>query len=120
MTRIHLQFCSSSDLLPFEERHQEEHDQIDRLIVQGVEINSLRRAAQGADYFRNQVRRSVRDADAETDAGAHRGLALLDHSRNGVVMLGGNLARRHQVIDQLINRFPAVGRPQVSDDLLSA
>ena len=107
-------------LLELALRHQEEHDQVDRLVVQGIEVDAFLRAAQRADHFIDQIRRGVRDADAEADAGAHGGLALLDHRRDGVVMFGLDLAGRHQVVDQLIDRFPAVGRPQVSDDLLFA
>ena len=62
-------------------------DQIDGLIVQGVEIDALAGAAEGADDFGNEVRGSVRDADAETDAGAHGGLALFDDGGNGVAVL---------------------------------
>src|ERR1035441_4015917 len=42
-------------LLKLTLRHEEEHDQLDRLIVQGIEVDACLRAAQGADYFADQV-----------------------------------------------------------------
>ena len=75
-------------------------------------LTPLLGAAQRADDLVNQVRRGVRNADAEADAGAHRGLALLDHGGDGLAVLGLDLAGGHQVVDQLVDRFPAVGRAQ--------
>ena len=62
----------------------------------------------------------MRDADAKADARAHGRLAFLNHRRNGLTVFGADLAGGHEVLDQLINRFPAVGGSQVSNDLLSA
>ena len=78
-------------LLELALRHQEEHDQVDRLVVQGVEVHALLRAAQRADHLVDQVGRGVRDADAKADAGAHGGLALLDHRGDGLAMFGSIL-----------------------------
>ena len=100
--------------------HQEKHDEIDGLVVESIKIDTRAGAAQRADHFGYQVRGGVRDTDTEADAGAHRCLALLDHRDDRFPVLGANLAGRHQVINQLVYRFPAIGSPQISDDLLSA
>ena len=52
-------------------RNEEEHDEIHRLIVERVEIDTLAGAAERADDFADQVRAGVGDADAEADARAH-------------------------------------------------
>ena len=69
-------------------RHQEKHDQIDRLIVQRVKIDPVGGTAQRADDFLDQIGRGMGNADAETNAGAHGRLALLDHGDDGVAVLG--------------------------------
>ena len=99
-------------------RHEEEHDEIDRLIVQGVKVHAFLGSAERADDFVNQVRRGVRDADAESDAGAHRRLALLDDGGDRIVMLGFDLAGHHEVADQLVNGLPAISRLQIREDLV--
>ena len=76
------------------------------------------RAAQRADDFVDQIGRGVRNADAEADAGAHGGFALLDDGGDGVAMLGLDFAGGHEVVDQFINGLPAIGRLQIRDDLL--
>ena len=86
-------------LLKLSLRHKEEHDQIDRLIVQRVEIDALGRAAQCADDFLDQVRRGVGNADAKTYAGAHGGLALFDHGDDGVATFRPNFMSCDQVLD---------------------
>ena len=73
-----------------------------------------------ADDFVNQIRRGMRDADAEPDAGAHRGLAFLDGGGDGVAVFGLNFARGDEIADQLVNGFPAVRGAQIGDDLLLA
>ncbi len=52
-------------------RNEKEHDQIDRLVVQCLEVDSLSRATKCADNFLDQFGRCMRDADAESDSGAH-------------------------------------------------
>ena len=51
--------------------NQKEHYELHRLIVERVEVDAFARAAQRADYFKNQIRRSVRNTDAEADARGH-------------------------------------------------
>ena len=99
-------------------RHEEQHDEVHGLIVERIEINAFAGATQGADDFTDEIRAGVGDADAETDAGAHGGFALLDDGGDGVVMLGFNLARADEIFDQLVNGLPAVGSLQIGDDLL--
>jgi len=99
-------------------RDEKEHDEIHRLIIERVEINTLARAAERADDFGDEIRAGVRDANAETDARAHGGFALFDHGGDGVVMLGFDFAGADEVFDQLVDRLPAVSRLQIGDDLL--
>ena len=97
--------------------HQKQHDEIYRLIVQRIEIDSLARTTKRADDFLDQIRAGVGDANAEADTRAHGRLALLHYSGDGIVMLGFDLAGRDEVVDQLVNRLPAVRRLQIGDDL---
>ncbi len=51
--------------------NQEQHNQIDWLVIQGIEIDAFFRAAKRADYFINQIGGGMRNADSKPDAGAH-------------------------------------------------
>ena len=58
--------------------NEEEHDEVDRLIVERVEVDPFLRSPQRADDLVDQIGEAVvRNADAESDAGAHGGFALL-------------------------------------------
>jgi hypothetical protein len=98
-------------------RHEKEHDELHRLIVECVEVDAFGRAAERADDFKNQIGRGVRDADAEADACGHGCFALLDGGGYGVAVAGLNLAGGHEIADEFVNRFPAVRRFQIGDDL---
>ena len=98
-------------------RHEEEHDELDGLVVERVEIDAFARAAERADDLEHQIRRGVRDADAEADAGGHGGFALFDGGGHGFAVAGLDFAGGHEVGDQLVNRLPAVCRFQFGDDL---
>ena len=97
--------------------NEEKHDEVDRLVVERIELDPALGAAQGADDLGDQIGRGVRNADAKPDARAHGRLALLDDGGDGVFILGLDLAGGHEVVDQLINGLPAVRRLQVRDDL---
>ena len=99
-------------------RDEKEHDEIYRLIIERIEIHAFARAAERADDFTDEIRARVRDADAEPDASAHGGFALLDDGGDGVLVLGFDFASADEVLDQFINGLPAVSRLQISDDLL--
>ena len=99
-------------------RNQKQHHQMNGLIIECVEIHAFGRPAERAHYFVNQIRGSVRNADAETDAGAHGGLALLDHRGDLIAVFRLDLAALNQAIDQLIDRLPAGGSGQLGDDLI--
>ena len=101
-------------------RDEEEHHQVDGLIVQGVEIDALLGAAEGADDFVDQVGGGVRDADAEADAGAHGGLALLDDGGDGFAVLGLDFAGGDEIADQFVDGFPAVGRLQFRQNIVGS
>ena len=60
----------------------------------------------------------MRDADAETDAGAHGSFAFLDCRRDGFAVLRQNFSGGDQVLDQFVNRFPAGGGLQIREDLI--
>src|SRR5262249_16233765 len=107
-------------LLKLALRDKEKHDQIHRLVVQGVEINSPFRAAQSAHDLVDQIGRGMRYSDAKADPRAHGGLPLFDYLRNGLMVLGLDFAGSDQVIDEFVNGLPAVAGLQVSQDLLSA
>jgi len=90
-------------------RHKEEHDQIDGLVVERVEIDAFGGPAQSADHFGDQVGRGMGDADAKADAGAHGRLALFDDGGDGLAVFGFDLARGDEVADKFVNRVPADG-----------
>ncbi len=89
--------------------NEEKHDEIYRLIIERVEVDSFLRATQRTDDFGNQIGGGVRDADAESDTGAHGSLSLLDDSGDGLAMLGLDFSCGHEVVDEFINRLPTVG-----------
>ena len=89
--------------------NEEKHDEIYRLIIERVEVDPFLRATQCTDDFRDQIGGGVRDADAESDASAHRSLALLDDCGDGLAMLRLDFSGGHEVVDEFINRLPTVG-----------
>jgi len=56
--------------------NQEQHDQVNGLIVQRVEVDALLGPAKRAHHFVDQVRRSMRIPIPRPDAGAHGRFAL--------------------------------------------
>jgi hypothetical protein len=98
-------------------RYQEEHDELDGLIVQRVEVDAFIGTTEGADDFRNQIRGGVGDTDAEPNARAHGRLALFDGGGDGIAVSGINFAGGHEIINQLVNGLPAVGGAQFRNDL---
>ena len=90
-------------------RHQEEHDQIDGLIIQRVKVDPGDRAAHRPDDFLDQIGRGMGDADSKADAGAHGRFALLDDGDDGVAVLGPDACVADQILDQLIDGIPAIG-----------
>ena len=60
------------------------------------------------------------DADAETDAGAHRGLAFFDDGGDGVAILGFDFAGGDEVAHQVVNGGPAVSGLHVGQDVFLA
>ena len=97
---------------------EEKHDEVYRLVVEGVKVDAAAGTAQSADDFGDQIRRGVGDADAEADARAHGGLALFDGRGDGVAILGLDFSGGDQVVDQFVNRFPAGGGLQIREDLV--
>ena len=95
-------------LLKLALRHQEQHDELYRLIVERIEAHAFLRTAQRADNFKNQIGRGMRNADAESNAGAHGSLALFDGGGHGVAIIGLDFARGDEIANQLVNRFPAI------------
>lgn len=105
-------------LLKLALRHEEEHHQIHRLIVQRVEIAAFAGAAQRADDFGDQIGGGMRNSDSEANAGAHLRVALLDHGSDGLAVLGFDSSRSDEVADQFVNRFPTGGGLQIREDLI--
>lgn len=97
--------------------NQEQDHQLDRLIVERLELHAGRRAAEDADDLGDEIGDGVRNTDAEADAGAHRLFALLDDRGDVLAVFGRNSARRHQLFDEFVDRLPAIGRPHLGDDL---
>ena len=98
--------------------NEKKHDEIYRLIVEGIKVDPFLRATQRTDDFRDQIGGGVRDADAESDAGAHRSLALLYDCGDGLAMLRLNFSGGYQIVDEFINRLPTVGCLQICEDLV--
>ena len=51
--------------------NEEDHDELDRLVIERVEVHAGAGSAEGTDDFVNQIRGGVRDPDAEANAGGH-------------------------------------------------
>ncbi len=99
---------------------EEEHDEVDGLVVEGVEVSAVLGSAEGADDFVDEVGGGVGDSDSEPDAGAHRVLAFLDDGGDGVAVFGFNFAALDQLADQLVDGLPPVGGFQVGNNLVRA
>ena len=56
--------------------------------------------------------------DAKANAGAHRVLAFLNRVDDGFAILGGNCATGHKLINQFVNRLPAIGGLQRWHDVI--
>ncbi len=100
--------------------NEEEHDEIHRLVIERIEINTLFRAAERAHHLVNEISRGVRDADSKANARTHRGFPLFDHGRDGIVMLGLDFARGDEIVDKLIDGFPAIAGVHAGKNLLGA
>ena len=99
-------------------RHEEEHGEVDRLIIERFEIDPLRGASENSHHVADQIGGGMGNADAEADSGAHGCFAFADDGGDGVAIFGFNFAGGDQVGDQFVNRFPAGGGLEVGDDLL--
>src|SRR4051794_35201734 len=60
----------------------------------------------------------MRNRDPESNAGAHRFLALFERGENAVARISLNFVLRHEEIDQLDDRVPALRRLHLGNDLL--
>ena len=67
-------------------RHDEKDDEFHRRIIERVELDPRCRAPESGDHFVHAIGRGVRDGDAETDAGAHRLLALAQRGQHDVAI----------------------------------
>ena len=99
-------------------RHDEEHDEFHRRIIERVELDPGATSAEGGHHFLDSIGRGVRNGDAETDAGAHRFLALFERGENAFAILRLDLAQADQQIDQLDDGRPTFGRLHLGNDLL--
>ncbi len=100
-------------------RNEKEHDEVDRLIIERIEVHTGSGSPKGADHFINKVSRSVWNSNTETDSGAHRRFALFNDGSDGFPMFGLDFSSGDEDIDQLVNGFPAIGRLQIGDNLLA-
>ena len=100
--------------------HQKQHDQVDGLIVQRIKIDALLGSAKRTHNLVDEIGRRVRNADTKPDTSAHRGFALLDHRGDGVEIFALDFARRDEVVDKLVDGFPAVVRVHAGNNLLGA
>ena len=98
--------------------NEEKHDEFHGLVVEGVKLHAAARAAEGTDNIVDEIGGSVGNANAETDAGAHRVFALFDDGGDLVAMFGFNFAARDEQIDQFVDGLPASGSAQVGFDLI--
>jgi hypothetical protein len=101
-------------LLKFFLRNQKKHDETDGLAVQGIKRDPVFRPSQCDDQLRNQIRRSVRNADAEPDAGAHGLLAFPHRAADGVKVFRLDCAGLRQPSEKFVNRLPTIYRPQTA------
>jgi len=100
--------------------NEEKHDEIDRLVVEGIEIDAFFGAPKSANDFIDEIGRGMGNTNAETDASAHRRFALFDDGGDGVVMFGFDFARGDEVVNELVDGFPAVARVHAGNNLLWA
>ena len=91
-------------LLELALRHEEEHDELDGLVVERVEVDARGAASESADDFWDEVGAGVRDADAKADPGAHGILALAHDGGDGLAILGLDLAAVDEEAEEFVNR----------------
>src|SRR5205085_9407027 len=75
--------------------NDEEHDEFHGRIIERVELDTGARSAERGDDVIDAVRRTMRNGDAETDAGAHRLLALFQRTGIAVAIFGFDFAKTH-------------------------
>jgi len=101
-------------LLKLARRYQKEEDQMNRLAIERLKLNSCSRAPSHGHHFRQQFRGGVGNGHAKSDSCGHCRFALSHPLRDGFPVLGGNIAVGDEVTHQLFNGLPAVFRPQVN------
>ena len=97
--------------------HDEKDDELDRRVIERVELNAFARAAKSSHHFVEPIRGTMGNGNSETDAGAHRFLALFECRQNPVAVFWFDLTARDQQIHQLDDRVPAFRRFHLWDDL---
>ena len=98
-------------------RDNEEDDEMDQFVVEGVEFDARRGPAESGHDFADVLARGVRDGDAEPYARAHRFLALLQGGEDAVAVVRGNAVARHQQVHDLGDRRPPLGRLHLGNNL---
>ena len=83
-------------LLELALRDKEEGDEVDRLIVQGIEGNTLLGASKGGHHLRNEIGGGMRDADAKAiNQGIREELLAYNERSRALEDAVANLAEQH-------------------------
>ena len=87
----------------------EEDDEADGGVVEGLELDAMGGAAKGGDDAAHAVRRGVRDGDAKADAGAHGLLAGAEGAEDGLLVARPDFVLGNEEFDQLHDGAPPLG-----------
>ena len=99
-------------------RDNEKDDKFYRRVIERVELDTGSRSPKGGHDLFEPVGGAMGNGDAETDAGAHRFLALFERSEDAFAIGWFDLAKANQQIDQLDDGRPTLGRLHLGNDLL--
>ena len=99
-------------------RLDKEHDEFHRRIIERIELDPLRRAAEGGDYFLDPIRGSVRDRNAVSDPGAQRFFPLFERRQDAVAIFRFDFALGDEEVGELNDGAPTLRRFHLGNDLL--
>lgn len=85
----------------------EEDDEFDGMVIEGVEFEAFEGATEGGDDFLDAIGGGVGDGDSEADARAHGFFALADGAEDGFAIFGGELFLGDEEIDEFSDGAPA-------------
>ncbi len=99
-------------------RDDEEDDEMDRGVIECLEVDADFRPAEDGDHVIEMVRERVGNRDAGANTGADLLFASFESSEHFIVLGSRKLAGGDEMLDQLRDRRPVLRRLHVEEDLV--